>query len=338
MTPFLRKLLSPVAGAISLSVDYGRAIVGSALFAFVNRIRRRVVAADPNADSKKIAIYVVYDRHGLVHEFALQQVIELRRLGYRTIFACNSPRLAQSDILKLKPHVWLILHRRNLGHDFGSYRDSLSEVWRLGELGSLVLMNDSCYGPFHDLAQIEACAVASGAKIFGITDSWAQRYHLQTYFLWLEGAFVQSSAFRKFWRYRLPYQPRRLVIHTGELAFTQEMLRRGFTTAVMCPYETVARIALKNAHERLADEAEHLHADERKYLLDLVYAITYRQSLNPTHSFWDVLVTNCGCPFIKRDLLRRNPMRIPGLIRWVGLLNQVGAPNISSAQEHLKLF
>jgi hypothetical protein len=100
----------------------------------------------------------------------------------------------------------------------------------------------------------------------------------------------------------------------------------------------VARAALKNAHERLGNEGDHLHADERKYLLDLVYAITYRQSLNPTHSFWDVLVTQCGSPFIKRDLLRRNPLRIPGLIRWVDLLAQVGAADTRSAENHLKLF
>ncbi len=31
----------------------------------------------------------------------------------------------------------------------------------------------------------------------------------------------------------------------------------------------------------------------------------------PTHYFWDDLVTVFSCPFIKRDLLEKNPVGIP---------------------------
>ena len=42
--------------------------------------------------------------------------------------------------------------------------------------------------------------------------------------------------------------------------------------------------------------------------------------LNSTHHFWDYLIGEMACPFLKRELLERNPMGIPSLRRWESLL------------------
>ena len=44
--------------------------------------------------------------------------------------------------------------------------------------------------------------------------------------------------------------------------------------------------------------------------------------LNPTHFLWGTLIA-MGCPFLKRELLRDNPARIPGVLRWEKVVRSV---------------
>jgi lipopolysaccharide biosynthesis protein len=43
----------------------------------------------------------------------------------------------------------LILRRKNVGYDFGGFKDAIARIPDLGRLDSLLLANDSVYGPFH---------------------------------------------------------------------------------------------------------------------------------------------------------------------------------------------
>jgi lipopolysaccharide biosynthesis protein len=79
-----------------------------------------------------------------------------------------------------------VIHRENEGYDFASYK----LVYRpIGEAihstplpESLILMNDSCLGPFGDLQGITDKMIASHDAVFGITKSYEIAAHLQSYF------------------------------------------------------------------------------------------------------------------------------------------------------------
>jgi hypothetical protein len=38
--------------------------------------------------------------------------------------------------------------------------------------------------------------------------------------------------------------------------------------------------------------------------------------LNGTHFFWEHMIAEMKCPFIKRDLFQKNPAHIPFLFQW----------------------
>jgi hypothetical protein len=118
----------------------------------------------------------------------------------------------------------------------------------------------------------------------------------------------------------LPYQPRYLVIRNGEVRLTQCLARSAMTTNVLCPYRTVASRVLHLVLTRIGGDMTGLLPREREYLRSLAEGISKGTPLNPMHSFWDVLIVEFGCPFIKRDLLRRNPAQIPGIVEWEGFL------------------
>jgi hypothetical protein len=308
----------------------------SAVARFVPTIRSVSPGADPCRTSDRAAIYVSFDRWGLVADYVVAQVAALAASGRRVMFISTSPKLSPADITRLQPLVQEVVHRRNVGHDFGAYKDGITRLGDLRSLRSLVLMNDSCYGPFGGLDPVEAAAAASGADLFGITDSWSIRYHLQTYYVWIGPKALQSPAFAAFWRSLLPSQPRSMVITNGEIRFTQMLLKAGLTVRALCPYSEAARHAIFAAQRRLADGAALL-PPERHYLEHLTNCIQSGLALNPTHSFWDVLLTDCGSPFIKRELLRRNPVRIPGVPLWEQIVAGRTGVDLEAIRNHLKL-
>jgi hypothetical protein len=50
-----------------------------------------------------------------------------------------------------------------------------------------------------------------------------------------------------------------------------------------------------------------------------------RQPVNPTHHLWRALIEQAGFPYIKTDLVRRNPARLPGVEGWAEVVPQAEA-------------
>jgi lipopolysaccharide biosynthesis protein len=336
----MRRLLRPIPRVyrnILIFLQYPLAILGSCIAAFAPRVRAIVQCADPSASSSRYAVYASYDRNGSVPDYVVDQVAALNALGYRVIFVSTSPRLSDERTSELRVLCWKLIHRYNLGHDFGSYKCGISEIGSFEGVRNLILMNDSCYGPLFDLSDIERQVQTGEADIVGITESWQHRYHLQSYFLNMNGRVVRSPSFRRFWATLLPYQSRELTIRHGEVRFTQLMVRSGFTTAALCPYRSVARFAQKLIAARVNDEPSGLLPNEKHYLEALAKQISQGVPLNPTHSFWDVIIVEFGCPFIKRELLKKNPKKIPGVSDWPAVLSAHTGYDINRIEQHLKV-
>jgi lipopolysaccharide biosynthesis protein len=320
-----------------LAAEYPMAIVGSCLAVCIDPVRQVVDGSDPNGDSRRYAVYVIYDRRGQVADYVVAQAEALARIGYKVVIVSTSPRLPNSQASKLIPFCWKIIHRWNIGHDFGSYKAGIHQMDSLREAESLILMNDSCYGPLFDLGGIEQKACDNGADIWGITDSWWKAYHVQSYYIRLNDRVISSDAFRRFWITLLPYQSRNLVIRFGEIRLTQHLLRSGMTAAVLCPYEAVSERALELILARISGDGIGLLPSERIYLEELAETISRGSKLNPTHPFWDVLIMEYGCPFIKRNLLRSNPQGIRGIIDWPLLIAKHTRYDVSLIHRHLKI-
>lgn len=334
----LRLLIAKCIEWATLIAQYMLAAGGSCIAACVPLIRHVAEGLDPNAGSLRYAVYASYDRHSIVADYVTAQIEALSRIGYRIVVVLTSPYTREAQTAKLVPYSWKIVHRRNLGHDFGAYKTGIQQIDRLQEIESLILMNDSCYGPLFDLARVERLAREDGADIWGITDSWWKSYHLQSYYLRLGNRAINSQSFRRFWATLLPYQSRTLVVRLGEIRLTQYLVRDGLTTGVLCPYHAVAEKARELILPRInGDDEAGLLPSEIQYLQWLAEQISKGTDLNPMHPFWDVLIVEFACPFIKRGLLRSNPAGVPGLVDWPSLLATYTGYNISLIDRHLKI-
>jgi lipopolysaccharide biosynthesis protein len=273
-------------------------------------IRARHAGTRPLVGSAKAAVFVHYDRAGRVHDYVLGYLQALCDAGCAVVVVSNAPRLDAAALRRLLPRSALVLHRRNVGYDFGAYKDGLAELGDLTRFESVVLANDSVYGPLFDLCPLLARCDAS-ADLWGMTDSRARRYHLQSYFLVLGPRALASPQLAAFWRSVRPVHSREWVIRKYEIGLTQTARRAGLSCAAL--YDYAGLVAARGDT-----------------------GVRHGGKLNPMLAFWDELIANRRCPFIKRELLMYNPLRLPNVGRWEEVIRRVSPYDIDLIQDHMR--
>jgi hypothetical protein len=267
-----------------------------------------------------IALYAHWSPSGRISSMVARQVAAWRGCGLDIVFVTSTTPPAE-ELAAILPHCALIIQRANVGYDFAAWRDALNVLHSQGHRpAEILLANDSVLGPFQPLPPLVAMMRAGGQGLFGFTESVAGGVHLQSYALLARGpqAVAELTAhldaipnWRSKWR----------LVQGGEIGLTARMRRANIRCAALFPYAALC-------HHARADDLEALGARSRapRTLADY--------PLNPTHHLWRLLL-DCGFPFIKTELVRRNPGRLPNLVDWAGL---VAPDDAALAEAHLRLM
>jgi len=316
--------------------DLGQLIIGAVgrLRAFIPAVRRAVPGERPAGP--KHAVYVHFDRWGMVHDFVYQALRELVDNGYSITFVSNSPKLDDQQIRPLLPLVREVVHRRNAGYDFAAYRDGILRLPDRGNIERLILMNDSIYGPLFPLAETLQAAEAMAVDAFGITDSWEHGYHLQSYFVMFFPNALRSKAFNKFWSRFPNVNDKGWLIRNGEVKMSSVLAREKLKLGAMCPYWDVSRKLLEQIEDMDLGKKTTLSPAEVMYFTHIRNLIILGRPSNPSHYYWDALIRDWKCPFIKRELLQINPVGIPRPWQWQELLRENTAYDTNLISRHLQ--
>lgn len=298
----------------------------------VGYVRRTWPGADPLPASRSEAVFVHYDRRGVIHDYVIYQLKSLVEAGFRITFVSNAPKFPASNIGEIAPLCRQILWRRNVGYDFGAYKDGIAAIGNLDQIDRLLLMNDSAYGPVRPLNEVLAQADPSQTDLWGITDSYQIHYHVQSYFIvFLKGA-LSSPVFRRFWR-RMPYVNNKTwVIRYGEVRLTQVLTQQKLRASVLSPYWDLARAAL-SALERRPDVLSKVH---KEFLEEMQESIIRGVPMNPSHMFWETLLTEFGSPFLKREVITGNPVKVPFMWRWDEAIGKISDYDVTLIRRHLQ--
>jgi hypothetical protein len=298
------------------------------------RLRQFWPGADSLRDARSIAIYIHYSPVDAVSEMVLRQVREYRAQGFAIVFVSMCRNLASEDLARLRELTALVVLRRNFALDFGAWHDVMP---LLGEAAphatELLLVNDSVCGPLFSMSGLFEEFRAAGEGVFGLTENLAPRAHLQSYFLLVRGRAAVGDVMRFLRDMRLTAH-KRMLIRRGEVRLSSWMRDRGHLVAARQGYESVEWIALEHARalRRLRTIfPRDLAARNRGTWLEVLR----RFPTNPTHSFWYELVDCCGFPFVKTEVLARNPLRLADIEDWRRLA-QPGQDDIERViEEHL---
>jgi lipopolysaccharide biosynthesis protein len=194
-------------------------------------------------------------------------------------------------------------------------------------------MNDSVYGPFSDLTELLKTINESNSDAWGITDSWQHGYHIQSYFLvFLDGA-LRSPEFTKFWR-RFPYVNRKSwVIKHGEIGLTQVLTQHKLRVNVLASYWDVVRIMLDKLQNGSKTGLPTVHKD---YIAELQAELIRGRLMNPSYHFWDTLITEFNCPFIKREAIITNRGDLIYNWRWPEVIGGASNYDLDLIRRHMQ--
>lgn len=278
--------------------------------------------AAPKLPGRRFAVFVHFDRNGRVNAFVRDYVQALRDAGCEVIFVTNAGELQPTALALLQPMCRTIIVRRNVGYDFAAMRDGLAAVPVAPDALDFVLIaNDSVYGPFTPLGPVLARMDFTKADVWGATESWQRRYHLQSFFLAAGPAALSSKAWREFWGKLRPVRSKHWIVTRYEVGLTQALVRAGLRCQALWGYEDLAAdvdTSLLGPDETVVDPFENVRRIQAGRIR---YATVARRPLNPTAELWRQLLVR-DFPFIKRELLRDNPAGISDIIDWRNVLRR----------------
>jgi len=307
------------------------------------RSPRRLLSRWPEGEmalGPKVCVYVHWDGAGEVRDHVLHHVRSLAEAGLSVVFVTNAGFLRPAAMAALQGVCAGVLIRSNVGYDFGAWREGF-EILQLPrpDTEMVVMANDSVYGPVRPLHDLIGAFDFSQADIWGCTESWQTRYHLQSYLIAFSPRVVASDAWRSFWAGVRPTWSKMWLVRLYEIGLTQAMLKAGFTCRAIWPYQRLVNDLdpdLLTDHTEggpnLADPTVRARQYQTRHIRNLS---VLRRPLNPTSDLWRQLMQT-RFPFIKRELLRDNPTHVPDVAEWREVAVAQSAANLQPIERDLQ--
>ena len=224
------------------------------------------------SSQRPVILFAHFDPTGKVRPDIFPLLEQYQKHG-DVIIISSSPSLRWRLRTKqrLKKYCGAILIRHNEGYDFGSWMTGLNWIKKeMPLLDSLILTNDSFWGPINPLDDLFQQINASKASVIGLTDDLMYFPHLQSAFLMFRKDVLASKTFWTFWNELKIWPRKRDLVKHCEVGLSVALEKAGFK--------------LKSLYTRNSNG-------------------------NILHANWRQLIDELNFPFLKVSLLRDNPTR-----------------------------
>ncbi len=239
---------------------------------------------------RAVCLFAQFAKTDALPAYVFRYFEALCSAGY-TVHAALSGRTRVSDADQARLAA-LGVHahpRPNAGLDFGAWAELIERGCADGA-DEILLANDSVLGPFAPLAPIRRAM--AGYDAWGMVLSREGRPHLQSWFVAMTAdAFARPAVRRVFAQDFQAMSKPEIIVH-GEFGLAAAFETEGLDVGA------VHRSALRLRPSALLPT-------------------------NPMHFRWRQLLDE-GVPFLKLELLRRNPARIIGAAGWRAALVRAG--------------
>jgi hypothetical protein len=311
----------------------------SALPRDMTRTRRPIrlePGTQPDIDAGRIAIYVHYSATGQISEMVRRQLALLSQARFAIVFVSMAAPIPDDDWQAVRDLCVMVAQRENFGLDFGAWHEILPEVRRRWpNPDELMLVNDSVLGPIHPLSPVIETMRSGGAGFFGLTENLEGGVHLQSYMLLARGKDAVLDLMDFVQRMRISHS-KWLLIQRGEIRLASWMRRRGHRVAAVFGFDRLMRFVVTDREERKRLAASHrrLHGLDR-LSDDAALALLRQCPPSPMHHMWRVLATRFGAPFLKTELVLRNPWHMPDAEGWPAVVPSNAPCPVAVIQAHL---
>jgi hypothetical protein len=274
-----------------------------------------------------LALYLHWSPDGRISSMVRRQVRLWREVGFACVFITNANPPAE-DWAAIAENAVLRIRRTNVGRDFGAWRDAVPiALERFGTPQELLLTNDSVLGPFLPLKPLVDAWRVGADGFFGLTESLGGAAHLgggahlQSYALLGRGQKAIAQMLIHLGALKVT-RSKWQVVRRGEIGMTQRMPGAGVPCWALFGQERLAALADTATRARIAPR--YSSAEDFG-----------RVPFNPCHHLWRELVEGMGYPYLKTELIRRNPGKLPGVESWRQVVPPAELPII---EEHLAMM
>ena len=241
------------------------------------------------ASLRRVCLFAQYHPHQRIRPPLLHYLSALRACGYQVFVACSGDAPPpEADRAALEATGATLFCRPNAGLDFGAWQHLIRAGCADGA-DRVLLANDSVFGPFHPLGPIIDRMERGGHDVWGLIESRQRTWHLQSWFLQFTGDAFRHERIQRLFDQPFEQMDKDAVIERGELALGDTLRETGLRCGALVRHRDGTR------------SARH-------------------HSLNMMHLDWAHNLLALGMPFIKTELLRLNPMRLPWAQAWDDVL------------------
>lgn len=232
---------------------------------------------------KRAAIYLFFDERGIVDDYILFKLAELRKhVGYIFVIS-NSPLDAQATA-RLESVADTVRERENVGYDVWGYKDALEQIGWDAVVGfdELILMNYTFFGPIYPFAEMFQTMEARAVDFWGIsahkevapnpyTGTGSLPLHIQSHFIAVRQPMLSSSEFRRYWDEMPMIRSYNDSIMCHEARFTLHFADAGFSFSVyLDPKDFGSDYALFTSLEQTIERRSPI-LKKRPFIHDPIY-------------------------------------------------------------------
>ena len=268
-------------------------------------------------DLGRVCVFSHFDPDGKVADHVLEYLKEIKKNNWSIVFATSCGNLDAEERAKLSSYVSRIIGTHGEGRDWGNYSLGYNYLCRHGEIKTLLLANDSVYGPTRGLWDFFEFAEASSADIIGMTNSLQYGDHIQSYFILCKERLCSHNLFDHYWKNFYYQSNKDEIIYKNEIGFSLLFSRYGFRAQALYDYENLARETM----------------EIKSFGHDLLEKGLY---VNPTHHFMELLLEKHDFPFVKVELLKLNPSGIRNLNKITKLIKAKNELLHENINDHIK--
>ncbi len=193
---------------------------------------------------RRLAVLVLFDESGVVDEYKYFLMQSLKEAVDEFYIICNGT-LAPGEEERVRQYACSVYQRENTGFDAAAYRECiLQHIGRehLQNFDELILLNDTVFGPIHDLSEMFQAMDMKEIDFWGITQhssridgdnkSLIPRRYIQSYFLVFRKSILQSDAFWTYWEdydVERSSMSKRYLLDAFSIGLTEHFEQLGFS-------------------------------------------------------------------------------------------------------------
>lgn len=196
-----------------------------------------IVRTPPSLAGRDACLFVTFSAHGHIHDHVPTAIQAYADEGFAVIAVIATDGL-EHELPPTLDACEGILLRANHGWDFAAWAAGLAVFPDLWQTRSLILTNDSVYGPVspaafaHSIARVRS----SRAAVVALTANDEFRPHLMSYFTAYTARGLATAEIAQFWSKEVrSYKDKEQVIHRYEVKSIDRLNEAGISFEVLFP-------------------------------------------------------------------------------------------------------